>query len=156
MKIILAAALVAVAGQAQALSCLRADAARTFGWASDAQEHYVIMLGAFTFSPPAEDEADINNRQSVRLPATFSGDYLGADGFVAAPTLDLTLGFECFGPWCGSIENNGDTLAFVEQAADGYVLNVGPCFSTVFAPNDANVQSVLSCMRGTGCEEQAF
>jgi hypothetical protein len=52
MKMILAAALVAVAGQAQALSCLRADVARTFGWASDAQEHYVIMLGAFTFSPP--------------------------------------------------------------------------------------------------------
>jgi hypothetical protein len=156
MKIVLAAALVAVAGQAQALSCLRADVARTFGWASEAQERYVIMLGAFTFSPPVEDETDINNRQSVQLPATFSGVYLGAGGFVAAPTLDVTLRFECFGPWCGSIENNGDTLAFVEQTADGYVLNVDPCFSTVFAPNDANVQSVLSCMRGTGCQEKTF
>ncbi len=83
MKIILAAALVVIAGQAQALSCLRADVARTFGWASDAQEHYVITLGAFTFSPPAEDEADINNRQSVRLPAPSSGAYLAAAGFVA-------------------------------------------------------------------------
>jgi hypothetical protein len=156
MKIVLAAALVAVAGQAQALSCLRADVARTFGWASEAKEHYVVLQGAFTFSPPAEDLTDMNDRQSVRLPATFSGQYLGANGFVAAPTLDVTLRLECFGPWCGSIENNEDTLAFVEQTEDGYVLNVDPCFSTVFAPNDANVQSVLSCLRGTGCQEQAF
>ncbi|AGI66176.1 hypothetical protein OAN307_c04350 [Octadecabacter antarcticus 307] len=156
MKVMLAAALVAIAGQAQALSCMQSDVARTFGWASEAEERYVVLLGAFAFSPPVKTQTDTNIPQSVRLPATFSGKYLGADGFVTAPTLDVTLNFECLAHWCGSISHDEAILTFVEQTADGYVLNVNPCHSTIFAPDDGYVQTAESCMRGTGCDERTF
>jgi hypothetical protein len=156
MKVIFAAALVVIAGQAQALSCMGSDVSRTFKWASDADESYVVLLGAFAFSPPEENLVDTDLPQSERLPATFSGDYLGGDGFVTAPPLDVTLNFECLAHWCGSINNDEAILAIVEQTSDGYVLNVDPCFTTVFAPDDENVQTAVSCMRGTGCEERPF
>ncbi len=146
-----------VAGQAQALSCMPADAARSFNWASNAEERYVILQGAFSFDfPKTEPVEDINNPPTVVLQSQFNGKYLTPDGFIDAPPLDVTVEFTCLGPWCGAMEADENVLAFVEQADSGYILRVEPCFSTVLEPSDRNLARVTSCMRGTGCEEAAF
>jgi hypothetical protein len=155
IKALLIAALTFVAGQASALSCMRADVARTFHWAADAEERYLVLLGEFTFIEPEVDSADLNDSQSVIVPATFEGSYLGADGFVSGAALDVTLNFNCAGPCFASLESNsGPIMAFIEQTPDAYTLNVGPCYSTVFIqPTPSDIERVEACMRGEDCLE---
>lgn len=156
-RIILAALIAITAGQAQALSCLPADIARTFNWAAAAEERYLVLNGVFSFDAPARTQGGQLERETVSLDAVFEGSYLGAEGFVAAPSLDVTLTFVCLGPWCGSMENGGDdTLVFAQQTSDGYVIEIDPCYSTVFASNDDNIDRVEACMRGGACEETPF
>lgn len=142
--------------QAQALSCLRSDVARTFAWASEADERYVVLLGAFGFTQPPPNQSEGFDANPEQLEATFEGQYLGADRFVSGPPLDVTLSFECLGPWCGSVTSGEDILAFVEQTSDGFILRVDPCFSTVLLADAVNVQTVESCMRGGPCVERHF
>jgi hypothetical protein len=157
MKRVMSVSVAAIlcASQVSALSCVRPDAAREFQWASEAEENYVVLLGAFSFDAPQQDpKADPNNRQSISVPAQFDGSYLGANGFVDSPALDVTLNFDCLASWCGSLPPEEEFLAFVQETPDGYVLGIGPCFSNVFGdPRNGPMQQVESCMRGEGCEE---
>lgn len=154
MKHLLTVALVVFAGQAQALSCLRPDVARTFEWAAEAEESYVVLLGRFDFETP-DLRSDRNlNPQEVRSAARFSGQSLSVEGFQDNVPLDVTIVFSCLASWCGSMDqNNSDVLAFVERTPEGYVLSVGPCFDTVFDRVDATqIARVEACMRGEACE----
>ncbi|MCF2871676.1 hypothetical protein L0664_11420 [Octadecabacter sp. G9-8] len=154
----LTTAAILCASQVSALSCMRPDAARTFQWASDAEESYVVLMGEFAFDAPNADGSDMNNPQEISVPARFAGSYLGADGFVGGAALDLMITFTCAGPWCGSLEPNGEEMiAFVQQADSGYVLEIGPCYGNTFSnPRAGAMQQVESCMRGEGCEEGAL
>jgi len=42
------------------------------------------------------------------------------------------------------------------QAPDGYVVEIDPCFSTVFASSAENIGRVEACIRGEGCDETPF
>ena len=156
MKTIIASTVAAflLASQAQALSCLRPDVARTFNWVAAAEESFVVLLGEFSFATGPLKRRAIQDPQSAEYQASFSGSYLGAEGFQPGPPLDLTMNFMCVGPWCGSLsEDEGPILAFVEQTPDGYVLNVDPCFSTAFYPTATDIARVEACIRGEGCAE---
>jgi hypothetical protein len=151
----IAGAMVLCASQVSALSCMRPDVARTFQSAATAEESYIVLLGQFSFTAPPRRGLMDNNAQPVSVPAQFEGSYLGADGFVAAPTLDVTMTFTCAGPWCGSMNGGSEqVLAFVQQTSAGYSLEVGPCQDKVFSePDSMAVQQVEGCMRGETCEE---
>lgn len=156
-RVILAALIALTAGQAQALSCLPADIARTFNWAAAADERYIVLNGAFSFEALPRTGGGQLDQETVSIDAEFKGSYLGVEGFVEAPSLDVTLTFVCLGPWCGSMGNGGDDiLVFAQQTTNGYVLEVDPCYSTVFASNDENIDRVETCMRGESCEEMSF
>lgn len=163
MKQILTSMIIATsllgATQASALSCLRPDSARTFQFASDAEENYVVLMGTFDFDVPQRPRSNtINNPQTVVVPARFDGMFLGATGFKSEAEFDLTIAFTCAGSWCGSIPPNaGELLAFVEQTEDGFFLEVDACGSNTFSdPRNGPMQQVESCMRGEGCEEAAM
>lgn len=158
MKSVILAAIASMVltGQAQALSCMRPDVARTFAWASDADESYIILHGTFAFTQPAPFDAQNMTPTSTQRPAIFNGRYLGADDFVDAPPLDVTLEFSCLSAWCGSMQNGDEVVAFVEQSDDGYALRIDPCYSTIFNPTDDTLRRVTSCMRGTGCDAVQF
>ncbi|SMX40106.1 hypothetical protein [Octadecabacter ascidiaceicola] len=158
MKRFLLAALIAVtAGQTQALSCMPPDIARTFNWANAAEESYLVLNGAFSFDAPARTRGGQLDPETVSMRAGFEGSYLGAAGFVPAPTLDVTLTFVCLGPWCGSMESDGeDVLVFAQQTQDGYVVEIDPCFSKLFEPSQDNIDRVESCIRGESCAEIPF
>jgi hypothetical protein len=152
----LAAMIAAIAGQAQALSCAPPDIARTFNWASAADESYIVLNGSFSFQPLPRNRTRQLNPETTTHDAVFEGSYLGADGFISAPALDVTLTFVCLGPWCGSIEDGDDILVFAQQTANGYIIEVDPCFGSVFAPSDDNIDRVEACMRGENCEAVPF
>lgn len=153
--LILTLGAVLCAGQVSALSCMRPDAARTFQWAADAQESYVILMGQFAFEAPRPDGVDMTNPEVVSVPARFVGSYLGMNGFVDGAALDLTITFTCAGSWCGSLDpSDREMLAFVQETPEGYVLEVGPCYGSIFFdPREGPAQQIESCMRGEGCEE---
>ena len=156
-RIILATLIALTAGQAQALSCMPADIARTFNWAAAADERYIVLNGVFSFDAPARSRTRQINPETTSLDAVFEGSYLGVAGFVTAPSLDVTLTLVCLGSWCGSIGNGGDDiLVFAQQTTNGYVLEIDPCYSTVFASTDENIDRVETCMRSAACEEVPF
>ena len=154
-RFLLAALIGLTAGQAQALSCMPADIARTFNWAAAAEERYIVLNGTFSFeAPPRTSQLE---QETESYDAMFEGSYLGVDGFAIAPSLDVTLTFVCLGPWCGSIESGGDDiLVFAQQTTNGYLIEVDPCFGTIFPSDDENIERVQSCMRGEACEEKPF
>lgn len=142
-----------VSNQAQALSCARPDVTQAFQSAADADESYVVLFGEFTFD--AVPQVDNRNPPSAStvIDALFSGQVLGAGGFQDTAPMDVTLMFNCYGPWCGSIPPEaGDIIAFVEQTSNGHVLRVDPCYSNVFTrPAPAELDQIEDCMRGEAC-----
>jgi len=140
--------------QVSALSCLPPDVARSFTWASEAEELYLVVLGTFEFgNVPSSDTGDINAPREVEVSSRFDGQFLSSSGFTDAPPLDGTIRFECAGPWCGSMASDGaEVLAFVEQQPDGYVLAVGPCpGATFYEPTDDQLAQIVSCIKGRDC-----
>ena len=143
------------ASQSAALSCMRPDVAQSFRMAAASEDVYIVLLGQFNFAPlPSTQTDDINAPREVSGPATFTGQYLGAEGFQDAPMFDMTIAVTCAGPWCGGIAPSDDSyLAFVQQTADGYVLAVDPCGTSAFAnPTPEQIATVESCMNGDPCE----
>lgn len=153
----LVAAFILAGSQTQALSCMRPDVARSFELASSAAESYVILRGTFDFDAlPSRDTGNINAPKEIETQATFSGMFLGGNGFEAAPDLDVTVHFSCAGPWCGNLTSQGqEVLAFVQQSQAGLTLEVAPCGTWTFEnPTRAQINQVLSCMNGSDCTPQ--
>ena len=146
-------ALTLCASQVAALSCMRPDVAESYNRAATSEDEYVVLLGTFDFDTPQQRSTDSNAPDTLRAVVQFSGTYLSASGFTAAPPLAVTLVFNCAGPWCGSLPSDGpDVLAFVQQTADGYILDVEPCGGTAFIEPDAkDIARVEDCMHGGTC-----
>jgi len=144
-----AAAAVVCASQAAALSCIQPDAARAFQNAAEAEESYVVLLGQFDFIAPPKQPVS-NDAQPQQVLATFEGQGLGADGFVATQPKSVQLETACAGAWCGGFPTPGaDVVAFVELTQDGYLLSLGACGGSVFEAETAPI--VEACMRGEAC-----
>lgn len=144
---------VLMTGQAQALSCLPPDVARTFTWASKADERFVVLLGRFTHDADPLVPGSGSEKTTLEVAGTFNGQYLGADGFTNAPTLDVQLNMNCLGPWCGTLGNDEELLAFIKVTEAGYILDLDLCYSTTFAPSPENAARAEACMNGQACDE---
>lgn len=153
-RMIIAAVLVATAGQASALSCVAPDIAATFSWAAESDEAYLVVLGEFSISTAPPVQGITEQPESYTVPATFEGQILGVNGFAGAYEFEVLINVDCLGPWCGAEPATATpTIAFLLQAANGYVLNAGPCFGDSFAPARADdIRRVEACMRGESCE----
>ena len=59
----------------------------------------------------------------------------------------------CLGPWCGSVANGTEVLAFLRHGKAGYVLEVEPCGGYVFDNLPEQRRRVRDCLRGDACPE---
>ncbi|MGR3434885.1 MAG: hypothetical protein ACU0CO_08375 [Shimia sp.] len=146
-----------VAGPVDALSCMRGSPAESYAVAAASEAGYAVALGSFDFAESAmpRGEAAAGSR-SVRVPATFEGRALAADGFTQAWRADVTLDVSCLSAWCGSLPPATPVLAFVERTPTGWRLDVAPCPGWVFeAPSPAQIASVEVCHRGGPCPTPA-
>ncbi len=82
MKTLLTIAALLTASQAQALSCMRPDAAASFDQASASEFPYLVLTGTLT-APPASGTTE---SKPVSLLGTLTGQGLTADGFTAPLT----------------------------------------------------------------------
>ncbi len=152
----LALTLIATAGPSFALSCVRPDPERSFARAFEAAEPYMVVHGSFAFDttrmPMTASGGDNPNASGASLPARFTGSGLTTDGFTTPLAIPVTLDVECLGPWCGSLSEKTDQLAFLERRDDGYHLSVTACPGMVFDTPDAELLTRMqSCLSDGGC-----
>ncbi len=142
---------------AVALSCLAPSVERSFAQFSAAAETYVIMHGRVTFDAdqlPRALGADRNPPELTQIPARLVGRSLGATGYVLPFDNDVMLEVSCLGPWCGSVKDGEDVLAFIKVSDEGYILSVPPCGGSAFgSPKPAQLRKLLSCVKHGSCPE---
>lgn len=149
----IAAVLMLVAGQANALSCMRPDVARDYERAASADETYFVVSGTLRFDPSLLPVVDYDN-QSATPPQTdiaahLTGQSLTGDGFTAEFVGDVILRVHCAGPWCASPQTDTQYLSFVERTEQGFVMHVDPCGGLSYPEPTPEMQArVLACAKG--------
>lgn len=150
----LALALVLLANQAAALSCMRPDPVAAFQRALDAPERFYVLYGTISFDESLLPQGVVN-RQRDPLPilGSYSGDGLTMGGFQPTTLSDVIVQSICAGPWCGRMASGVDHLMFAKQTDAGLVIAVGPCGGTAFAdPTQDVLDQMVQCIRGEACE----
>jgi len=144
--------LLALNTQALALSCEKPDIVRSYVDHAEAQETYVVVKGKFRFAPPPKQPVSGNAKpQTVR--ANFEGVALSAGAFDTAYTRPLTISMDCAGLWCGTVEPDVETLAFIELNGKNLHLIEGPCPWRVFRdPTSEQVERLLACHTRGDCK----
>lgn len=146
--------LLVVAGQAQALSCLAADAATSFSQASASEDSYVVLRGSFDFDEslmPNSDRAE-GTGDPPPVPARFEGLALGQDGFSIPYETELWMQPSCIGPWCGSQAPTDNAVAFARDNGSGvYIIELGACPMWMFPADPDVIATIESCMNGGPC-----
>jgi hypothetical protein len=142
-------------GPALALSCIAPSVERSFDWASASEESYVIVHGRLTVDEialPRGGNGEFQPPEMTKVPAILLGKSLNLDGFKVPFDQEITLEVACFGPWCGSVRNGEDVLAFVRKDGARYAMGVNPCGGTIFsAPSRKLLKTVKACLRGGAC-----
>ncbi|MBZ8118128.1 hypothetical protein KUD11_05655 [Roseovarius sp. LXJ103] len=154
----LAAAFIALAGQAAALSCMAPDVAATYLRADAAQGAYVVVNGKIIFDEKRLPATDWENQRDTPtqtpIPAQMVGKSLGPGGFETPFDRAITLNVLCTGPWCAGARSGAAVLAFVERSEAGYTVTLGPCGGDVFAPTPEVLSTVQRCFEGGACAPQ--
>ena len=144
----------ALAGPADALSCLRPSVAQTFTEASAAEAQYVLAVGRVSLMPgetiPSTGD-DPNDRRGYAVEARFDGVLASPTGFDDDAAFPLTVEVECAGAWCGAVPLAERVLAFVERRGDRNVLVEGPCPFWALRATPEVVAQAEACLRGEAC-----
>lgn len=140
---------------ALALSCVAPLVERTFHEAKEAAAEYLIVHGRLTLDQrklPSDGTTHSNPPKMTMVPATLNGLSLNKSGFHVPFDQNITLEVACFGPWCGSVANGADVLAFVRRDNGHYALGINPCGGHVFAPaKPAQLKQAKQCFTGGVC-----
>ncbi|OAN78536.1 hypothetical protein A8B82_09185 [Sulfitobacter sp. EhC04] len=143
---------------ALALSCVAPSVERTFHEVNEAKDEYVVVHGRLTLDQrklPSDGSTQSNPPKMTLVPATLSGTSLSASGFHTPFDKDIMLEVACFGPWCGSVANGADVLAFVRRDGGQYALGINPCGGHVFTPvQPAQLKQVRQCFTGGACKKK--
>lgn len=155
-RIFLAVALACAPVAATALSCMphSVEAAYLEAQASDAK--FVVVRGSLDFNARKLPKVDYNNQQATpdltRIDAKLTGMSLSDAGFNTPYSKPVTLAVSCFGPWCASVQQGSEVLAFVELGAQGNVIATNPCGGYLFGtPTPKMIRAVKSCFAGKTC-----
>ncbi|QFT57948.1 hypothetical protein FIU94_03850 [Sulfitobacter sp. THAF37] len=143
---------------ALALSCIAPSVERSYHEVNDAKEEYVVVHGRLTLDTrklPSDGSLQSNPPKMTKVPATLNGLSLNKSGFQVPFDQDIMLEVACFGPWCGSMANGADVLAFVRRDEGRYALGVNPCGGHVFTPaKPAQLKQVRQCFVGGPCKAE--
>ncbi|MDW4500132.1 hypothetical protein R5H30_19250 [Sulfitobacter sp. D35] len=138
--------------QAAAQSCPRQPLEAAWERASEAEETFVIVRGAFDFDPALNPEPDPSRSEPVEFTAGFRGAVMGPDGFDTPVALDLTVAIDCDTDACGLLEPGKDAIAFLREGTDTYVLETGPCGDFLLQPAPLrSEQRLMECFAGADC-----
>ena len=152
----LALSLALVAGQAEALSCVQTDVARTFQSLAESDATYFILRGALSFKAsemPRGDREDGEEPDPVL--GRFAGKGLSLNGFDIPVESSIILQPSCIGPWCGATHPSDDVLIFVREdpSSNAYVLDLDECHWQIFHnPTKEMTRRLVTCLEGGNCK----
>lgn len=151
---LITAGLMSLASPALSLSCLQPDVARSYGYAAEAEETYIVVHGHLSFDEKRLPAAEGNDSPpSTKIKAHVSGTSLTQAGFTNAFDRDITLEVGCYGPWCAGAASGEDYLLFLRKDTSGYTYMADPCGSLGFArPTPEMLHQVEQCMKGGRCK----
>ena len=155
--IFLAAACAMIAGQAQALSCMRPDPISTFNQVAEAAESYYVLYGTLTFDEDALPPTFIDRpgADPAPIPARFNGKGLTRDGFTSDYISPAFLQVDCVANYCGTAQSGVEALYFVRADNSPVVMTAGACGGMIFAePSQAVLDQLTTCMQGGSCSAQ--
>lgn len=140
---------------ALALSCMRASVPATYERLQAAPETYVVVHGKLMIENGKKGQKGFSTGtepKSSRVRGTIAGKSLSKAGFQAPFERDIRVDLICLGPWCGSVENGSDVLAFLKREGGGYVLSVEPCYGDVFVnPQPDMLKQAERCFKKGQC-----
>lgn len=146
-----AIALIVIAGQATALSCMRPDVVRTFERVSEDTDTYYLLYGTLDFDANKQPKGVVNEeRNPDPIAAQFAGFALDMGGFTTPYSSAVTLQPVCFGPWCGNTTPGVQSLFFAQVDDDAIKIEADPCGGRIFPePSRSLLDAMTACMNGT-------
>ncbi|MDG1375455.1 MAG: hypothetical protein P8P56_00170 [Yoonia sp.] len=151
-RVMLAALIAGVAGQAAALSCMEPDLIAAFETAAAADATYHVLYGTLDFDTAFLPDDRGNGGAAITpapIPAFFRGHGLSRTGFNLRLDQSVTLQPYCAGPWCGMVTPHVPAIAFVRVDGDQLVLDVSPCGGQIFdQPQQADLDAMVQCING--------
>lgn len=141
------------ADPAAALSCLRPDLDRSFGWADERPEPFVLALGSLVRTGPDTPDGPASDnpqgRVSYSFPARFDGRLATAEGFTVERSFDMMVEVQCQSVWCGGHGLSDHGLYFFRQdGEDAHALEAGLCGGFFFDnPTEHLLMDALGLMR---------
>jgi len=157
MKYLVLAALVAcVPVTATALSCRPHSVVAAFQQAQASESQFVVVRGKLNFDVRKLPKVNYNNQgatpELTLIKAKLTGMSLSKTGFNAPFSKPVTLAVSCYGPWCVTVQQGTEVLAFVELGAKGNVVSTNPCGGYLFGtPTPRMIRSVTGCFSGKSC-----
>lgn len=134
---------------AQALSCMRPDAASLFHWAQESEEPFYAAVGQLDFAPPPK----LSVPGAQEFSATLRGTSLTQSGFTAPIDTDVFVKTSCVGPWCGHVQSGEKMLMVLKRDNDQLILHVNACPNTTLSnPTAAQIQTFVNCTQGKTCQ----
>lgn len=116
---------------------------------------YVVVHGRLVVGKGKMPRADPTTQEApkmTRIRAKMMGRSLSKAGFQVPFEREIMLEVACFGPWCGSVANGVDVLAFLRRDKGGYALGINPCGGDVFvAPRATMLKQVERCFKRGQC-----
>ena len=146
----ISAILLACATQANALSCLRPDLAKTFDRLHASEDVYRIVVG--TLDIPNRPKSSLKP-EPAKANGVFKGQYLGLNGLGKEQRFDVTVETTCIAAWCGNFpEPTGRRLIFLKQSESGPTLTISACPDGTFViPTAKKIGFLSKCLRNGKC-----
>lgn len=160
-RIAVPALLVISSSHALALSCLPPDVARTFNFAQESEDRFIVVHGQLKFDETKLPQTDWENQGATPpntfIPATLTGQSLDQTGFSKSFDQEITINARCLGPWCAGGVSDHEYLAFLKETEEGYSLELDPCGGMAFVePNTEALSKVEACFQGKACKEDSL
>jgi len=124
------------ANPAASLSCAKPNVARTFNWAAESKDVYMVGYGALRAIGDVKDPNTYPEnqlkRKSYSIDANFTGTFLSKRGFVNEQTIPVTVTVQCLSVWCGQFPvTKENVLVFIQKTKTGFEVTADPCGSNI-------------------------
>lgn len=158
-SVLVAAALMASAGQTQALSCEFGDGAVAFGQARAIGAGFRTAVGELTWDAPATDInsgiiIDDTEGERVNFHAQFVGEVLRTSGAREDLNIPITVSSFCINEDCGYAIQNVPLIVFLHLESSGWVLHAVPCQSYPLRATEEEIGRVQACIDGGSCNTE--
>ncbi len=144
---------VCLATQAQSLSCIRPNLARSFNWYQESEDRYRMAVGSVS---NLQSPGKYIPGQMRAIRADFTGRLFGLSGLGPVTTTRIILTSTCIASWCGNFPKpNVNSVVFLKSRKTGPVLEIPPCPGGYFPnPSHQTIELLQACLRYGKCTEK--